>query len=144
MTAGRPSDYPSRQEDVTKLCNLVVDCGKKGFSVTEIACEIGVVKQTLYSWSEKHKEFMDALTRARQESQAWFERVGRENLTAERFQSSLWSKQVSCRFPDDYREKQGIEHSGILGIRKTELTDDELASIATSGSAGASKQTKGS
>jgi hypothetical protein len=30
------------------------------------------------------------------------------------FNASLWAKQVSCRFRDDYTDKQQTEHSGTL------------------------------
>jgi len=110
MAGGRPTDY--RPE----YCQKAIELGKTGASYAEIASELDVAESTLYLWKDVHPEFSEALTRARQEAKVWFERLGRENLTADRFQSSLWAKQVSCRFPDDYREKQAVEHSGNITV----------------------------
>ncbi|MCF6233347.1 MAG: hypothetical protein L3J36_09670 [Rhodobacteraceae bacterium] len=59
-------------------------------------------------WDAKYPEFSEALTRARQKAQAWFERAGREGLTADRFNSALWSKQMSARHRDEYSERREI------------------------------------
>jgi len=37
----------------------------KGFSLTAFAGHIGVSRETIYAWTETHKEFSDALTKAR-------------------------------------------------------------------------------
>lgn len=77
-----------------------------------MAAALDVAKQTIYNWEKEHDEFLDALTRARELAQAWWEDKGQEGLTADRFQPSLWAKQVSCRFPNDYREnKQQVDHT---------------------------------
>lgn len=103
---GRPSAYKP------EFCQEVINLGKAGKSITQIACALGVHKDTVYEWEKTIPEFSDALTRARQESQAWWEDQGQIGLTADKFQASLWAKQVSCRFPDDYREKQDLNLGG--------------------------------
>jgi hypothetical protein len=41
------------------------------------------------------------------------------------FNASLWAKQVSCRFRDDYTDKQQTEHSGTLsGLTVTFVKPD--------------------
>lgn len=75
---------------------------------------MGVAKSTLYLWRDTHAEFSDALARARDLSQAWFEDKGQDGLTTPGFNASLWAKQVSCRFREDYTDKQQTEHSGTL------------------------------
>jgi hypothetical protein len=55
--------------------------GKQGASIVEIACDIGVSRQTLYNWRDANPEFLDAITRAAEESQSWWERKGRDSLT---------------------------------------------------------------
>jgi len=47
-------------------------------------------------------------------AQAWFENMGQSGLVMPGFNASLWAKQVSCRFRDDYTDKQQTEHSGTL------------------------------
>lgn len=100
---GRPSLY---RED---YCAKVVELGSEGMSVVEMAAEIGVARNTLETeWPGKHPEFLEAFTRARELSQAWWERTGRENLLADKFQAQLYSRSMSARFPKDWREKQLI------------------------------------
>lgn len=107
--AGRPTDYRS------EYCQRVVELAREGMSLTEIACELDCSRQSLYAWGETHSEFSDALARARQECQAWWERKGRDGLATPGFNASLWGKNVSCRFPDDWTDKTKQEHSGPNG-----------------------------
>lgn len=98
---GRPSKYDPM------YCDQVIELGKQGMSVVEIACEIGVSRNTLETnWPEEHPEFLEAFARAREESQAWWEKAGREGLTADKFNSQVWSRSMAARFPNDWREKQ--------------------------------------
>lgn len=100
MPGGRPSDYDP------KYCGRVIELGKQGFSVVEMAADIGVARATLETnWPAANPEFLEAFTRARELSQAWWEAKGRENLLAERFQAQLYSRSMSARFPKDWREK---------------------------------------
>ena len=103
---GRPTDYKP------EFCDEVVQFGKQGKSITQIACLLDVGKATVYRWEEQFPEFRDALIRAREFAQMWWEDQGQLGLTADKFQGSLWAKQVSCRFPDDYREKQDLNLGG--------------------------------
>lgn len=101
---GRPSDY--RPE----YCQRVVEWGRLGWSFAEMAAEIGIAKQTLYNWQEKHSDFMDACSRAQTQCQGWWERKGREGMEAPLFNSNVWAKNVSNRFPDDWRDKTEVKH----------------------------------
>lgn len=128
--AGRPTDYDP------KYCSVVIDQGKLGKSVVQMACHVGVVKQTLYDWAEVHPEFMDAFTRARQLSQYWWEETAQKHMVEMQYgpkiNSGLWSRSMAARFPDDYREKQTIEHAGkiettapVLNIFTTPKSESE-------------------
>ena len=102
-SVGRPSLY--RPEYCAKLLEL----GAEGMSVAEMAAEIGVCRNTLETeWPQKHEEFLQAFTRARDLSQAWWESMGRTNLLADKFQAQLYSRSMAARFPNDWREKQLI------------------------------------
>ena len=133
MVAGRPSEY--REE----YCERVIELGKEGMSVVEMAAEIGVHRETLeQNWPTAHEEFSEAFARARLLSQAWWERKGRESLTTPGFQASVWSRSMAARFPRDWRETRAHEHSGPEGspiaIKSSrDLTDEELAAIARGG-----------
>lgn len=95
----RPTDY-----DPT-LCERVIELGRAGKSHAQIAADLDVARQTLYNWQAAHPEFMDAIMRARDLAQAWFEDKGQAGLDSTGFNASLWAKQVSCRFRDDYTDK---------------------------------------
>jgi hypothetical protein len=121
--AGRPTLYDQAH------CAKVIELGKNGASIVEMAHEIGVVKQTLYDWERAHPEFMDALTRARDASQVWWERKGRENLNSSGFAQAMWSRSMAARFPEDWREVSRKELTGKDGepIKTQELNDDAAA-----------------
>lgn len=106
---GRPTDY--RPE----FCQKVIDLGSEGASVVEMAAELGVHRDTIYGWAETIPEFSYAFTHARLCCQAWWERQGRTNLMTQGFNSSLWSKNMGCRFKGDWTEKTQTELSGPDG-----------------------------
>lgn len=106
---GRPTKY--RPE----FCNVVLAIGAKGGWLCEMAEACDVHRSTMDVWAEAHPEFSEALTRAKQKAQAWFERKGREGLTADKFNSALWAKQMSARHRDEYSERRELKH---------QLTDD--------------------
>ena len=120
---GRPTDYKQ------SFCARVIELGKQGYSITEMACDLDIVKNTLYVWEKIYPEFKDALTRARQESQAWYEVQGRKGLWEEGFNASTWAKQVSCRFPDDYRDTSNVNQT-VNDLRTTlDLIDGQTAGL---------------
>jgi hypothetical protein len=106
---GRPTLYDPA------YCERVIEMGKQGKSLVQIAVSLGVVRQTVRNWGDEHPEFLAALTRAREESQAWWEGMGQEGLVMQGFNASLWGKNVSCRFPDDWTDKTKQELSGPDG-----------------------------
>jgi hypothetical protein len=107
---GRPSKYDP------KVCKRVLELGRQGYSVVEMACDIGVSRNTLETqWPAAFPEFLEAFTRAREESQAWWEKAGREGLKADRFNAAVWSRSMSARFPKDWRETTRQEHTGADG-----------------------------
>lgn len=106
---GRPTDY------LPEYCERVIELGREGKSHAQIAADLDVSRQTLHNWAAVHPEFMDAITRARDLAQAWFEDRGQKGLETPGFNASLWAKQVSCRFRDDYTEVQKREVTGANG-----------------------------
>jgi lambda repressor-like predicted transcriptional regulator len=109
-TVGRPSEYDPAH------CEKVVELGKQGMSVIEMACEIGVSRNTLETnWPAAHPEFLEAFARARDESQAWWEKTGRSGMQAKNIDAQIWSRSMAARFPNDWRETKRNEHSGPDG-----------------------------
>jgi hypothetical protein len=114
MPAGRPTDY--RPE----YCERVIAMGREGYSVVEMAAELECDRKTLErAWTEANPEFLRAMTQARQLSQAWWERKGRECLIMGQgqgtFNASVWSRSMAARFPEDWRENKGVELTGAGG-----------------------------
>ena len=121
MPAGRPTDY--RPE----YCERVIELGRLGMSVVEMAADIGVARNTLEQlWPAANPEFLQALTHARECSQAWWESMGRVNLLmppqSGSFNASVWSRSMAARFPNDWREKTEQKIEGELAIGKITRT----------------------
>lgn len=106
---GRPSEYR------VEFCERVVELGREGKSVAQIAADLGYCKQTIYTWKDKHPEFAEAMAFAMTLSQAWWEGKAQDNLATPGFNATLWAKNVNCRFSDDYAERQKHEVSGPNG-----------------------------
>ena len=121
---GRPSEYKA------EYCDQVIELGRDGKSPAQIAAALDVARMTLYLWADAHPEFMAAFTRARDLAQAWFEDKGQEGLFLPGFNASLWSKQVSSRYPDDYTEKRQLEHSGFIEKKPDDWLESRIAELA--------------
>lgn len=106
---GRPTKYKP------EFCDVIMAVGEDGGWLSEMAEACDVHRSTMDEWAAKHSDFSEALTRAKQKAQAWFELNGRMGLFAEKFNAALWQKQMSARHPDEYTEKRKNEHSGPDG-----------------------------
>ena len=113
---GRPTKY------LVEYCQAVMDMGAQGKSKAEIAFELKVDRKTLDNWCEVYPDFFHSMACAKNAEQAWWERQGRTNLTAQHFQSSMWSRSMAARFPDDWREKQDIDLNAKLQVTEIKRT----------------------
>src|SRR5688572_20820606 len=68
---GRPTDYKP------EFGQMIVELGREAAGKAEMAAACGVVRQTLDNSIKSHPRFLDAITRAREESLAWWEKQGR-------------------------------------------------------------------
>lgn len=64
---GRPTDYRK------SFCLRAISYGRQGLSRAIIAAKFDISRQALFDWEKKHPEFLDAMTRARDLAQAWWE-----------------------------------------------------------------------
>jgi hypothetical protein len=135
--AGQPTKYRPN------FCVRVLELGALGKSRFQIGADLGVCQQTLYNWEQTHPEFLEATTYARELSQAWWENEGQDGLHDRRevtkdedgnkvtnhiaINSTMWAKQVSCRFPDTYRQQQTVEHVGDPVENQDALDNRKLA-----------------
>jgi hypothetical protein len=101
---GRPSKYdPS-------FCEVAIEIGKNGQSWTSIAAALDITRETIYEWAKIHPDFSDAIALSRTYSQKWWEEKGRLGLESGKFNGALWSRNMSSRFPQDWRESKDINH----------------------------------
>jgi transposase len=111
MPAGRPPDYKP------EYCEKIVELGRQGLSIVEMAAEIGVAHRCTIEkdWPEQYPEFSEAFTRAKLLSQAWWEKTGRVGMIEEpggvKLNQGIWSRSMAARFPHDWRENSKVENT---------------------------------
>lgn len=102
--------------------------GKEGFSLCEMASDLEIAWDTFERWRKEKPEFSDAVKQALRNSQAWWERKGREATFGEcqGFNATSYIFQMKNRFSDDWREKQEIEHKGGISVVQAEPEDADI------------------
>jgi hypothetical protein len=108
MAGGRPTKYDP------EYCDELIKHMGKGFSFESFAGKIGVSKETLYTWAETHKEFMDAKKDAFEQSRYFWENVGIQLATGQNTDANptAWIFNMKNRFREDWNDKQTIQHEG--------------------------------
>lgn len=127
MAGGRPTLY--RPE----YCETVIELGKQGDSLVQMAAHFDVSRQTIENWASDHPEFLEALSKAKAHCQNWWEKAGREGmfLGGSGFNAAVWKKSMEARFREDYTERQEVHQTGTMEHKHSigEMTDEELAKI---------------
>jgi transposase-like protein len=110
---GRPTLYDPA------YCEKVIELGRIGKSVEQIAAHLNLSLRVLYLWRDTHEEFMHALEDAKTFEQAWWEEQASaymvENKESDKLNASLWSRSMAARFPKKYRESTKTEITGAEG-----------------------------
>lgn len=84
---GRPTSYKP------EYCAQIIEWGKQGWSLAEMASALGVAKATVSSdWPAAHPEFSAAVKIARTHSEAYGARHARENWGNPKFNTPLWAR----------------------------------------------------
>ena len=132
----RPTGRPSKYKP--EYCEEIIELGKKGKSIAQMAAHFDVDKASIYRWAEEHEIFRTALARARAHSQTWWEDKAQDNMGSRDFNAQLWLKSVASRFREDYTERQQTEITGANGgavqiesktIDTSGLTTEELVAF---------------
>lgn len=122
MAGGRPTKYAKR------FCKVAIDLGREGKSKASIAGTIGVTRMTLDNWSVEHPEFFDAMALSRDLALQWWEETAQTHMkeapNGVKLNSTVWSRSMGARFPDDYRENRKVELDGNLNLNS--MTEDEI------------------
>ena len=98
---GQPTKYKP------EYCESVVELSREGATLTALAVELGVSRDTLYEWQKVHPQFSDACTRARDVARKWWEQVMADQSTGRNNGNSgalLFA--MKNQFPDDYRDRR--------------------------------------
>ena len=110
---GRPTLYNP------DLCDKVIELGKIGKSVEQIASILGYSLRTMYQWRDVYPDFLHAMEDAKQYEQYWWEEQAQaylvENKDSDKINTSLWSRSMAARFPKKYRESTKTEITGADG-----------------------------
>lgn len=114
---GAPTKYDDR------FCEQVILYGKCGKSITWMASQFDVCRDTIYAWAEVHTEFSDALQRAQTHAQAFWEDMGQAGIREVNFSGSTWGRSMAARFPTDWQERKSLDGNLVLTI------DEVLASL---------------
>jgi AcrR family transcriptional regulator len=117
MPAGQPTKYTKAK------CAEIIEAGKLGMSVPEMASELDVARATLYNWADNHKEFLDAFKRAQDEAEAYWARHLRNGLVKApaEFQGASSLKYMAQRF-DGWSEKSKQEVTSDVKITEVKRT----------------------
>ena len=99
---GRPSLYVTHCDAIDEL---VLECGRQGYSVVQMAAALGVPGHRLTRWEEQHPRFKEVMDTARTYSQAWWEGRAMDGTAASLIGPAVWAKSVSARFPNDYTDR---------------------------------------
>lgn len=113
---GRPTDFrPPMGEEILQLM-------ASGLSLAASAAEIGIHRQRVYEWMEKHPEFADTVRLAQAKRQLFLERRLLSAKEGPVVTSTIFA--LKNAGPEDWREKQDVELSGSLGIRHEDALSD--------------------
>ena len=110
---GRPTLYDPA------LCDQVIELGKLGKSIEQIASHLGFSLRVFYKWRDEYEEFMHAMEDAKQYEQYWWEEQAQafliENRDSDKINTTMWSRSMAARFPKKYRESTKTEITGADG-----------------------------
>lgn len=92
MAGGRPTIYKP------EFCERAIEYLKEGASIEELGLELDCGYSTIYLWMDQHPEFLEAIKKGREYSEAWWKKNGRTQLHSDTFNSTLWYMNMKNRF----------------------------------------------
>jgi hypothetical protein len=117
---GRPTEY--RPE----YCELVIEKMGEGLSLAAFAGFIRVSRETVYAWCSAHREFSDAVSRAKPARQLWLEQKLLRSRKGAETTAAIFALRNAA--PEDWKDVKHTEHQHLHAIRQ--LSDAELNAIA--------------
>lgn len=107
MPAGRPTKYES------DFCEQVIATGGEGLSLTAFAGRVGVCRATINVWMGEHPEFLEATKVAQAKRTEYLERTLLSGEQGPYVTARIFALKNAA--PEEWREKQLVEHSGPDG-----------------------------
>lgn len=95
-----PMEQWEEKHHITEKVKQMLELALHGKSINEICMEIGVPKFKLERMAHQNPTLAKALVMAKDISQAWWDKIGRQNVHNKDFNTNLWKASVSQRFPD--------------------------------------------
>lgn len=117
MAGGRPTTYKP------EYCQAVIEHMSDGASLTSFAASIDCSRSTIGEWMNANPEFSAAVKIGKSKCAQWWEKVSRANAVEGGGNATLCIFGLKNMAPDEWREKQEIEHSGKID---SNVSDDEL------------------
>lgn len=114
---GRPTAYQER------FCSDLIEHMKQGLSFESFAGVCGVSKETIYTWTEKHPDFLDSKKVGTELSRLFWEKLGIQNIinesesqhaigsSSKSLNATVWIFNMKNRF--GWRDKQPEEITQI-------------------------------
>ncbi|EEE44056.2 hypothetical protein [Roseibium alexandrii] len=109
-----------------EFCELAVELGREGKSLSQIAVACGICRKTMENWRREHADFAEALSFAVTCAQAHWEELGRDNIDNKSFSVPMWAKSMSARFKDDYTERRELTGADGGALHTQNVTQIEL------------------
>lgn len=120
---GRPSKYKS------EYCEKLIEHMAEGLSFESFAGVIGTCKQTIYGWTEKHDEFLDAKRKGTEKCRVFWEKLGIDIARGKvPGNGRTWEVNVKNRFRNEWRDKHEI--SATVHVNHTTTPTPELLKLA--------------
>lgn len=109
MAGGRPTDYTKTMGE--EILTLMAS----GLSLAAAAAELGIHRQRVYEWVDRHPEFADTVKLAQAKRQLFLERRLLSADVGPVVTSTIFA--LKNAGAADWREKQELEHSGEVGVK---------------------------
>lgn len=104
---GRPTDFkPAMGEEILQLM-------ASGLSLAASAAELGIHRQRVYEWMDRHPDFADTVKLAQAKRQLFLERRLLSADSGPVVTSTIFA--LKNAGPEDWREKQEVDHKSSDG-----------------------------
>lgn len=105
------------------MCDAIIEAGREGKTVAEMAAEIGITRETFNQWRKDKPEFSDAVKIGLDMAQGWWEGLGRKGAAGmSEINPTVFIFNMKNRFREDWRDKHDHEYSGTVNVTAVERT----------------------